>query len=186
MDFITDILALIVSKRPPYSTIFVMLVSLAVSFFSTLLSRRMLDVEKLRRYTRETKEYQSKRIKALRSSDRKLLKYLEDNEAYFKKIQSELTFMRLRPLLYTFIPLMLVFFIMNDYFGTGDSVVAIIPFNLWDNLIIIPLKHIGLLPEIQTAAENAGYFIPSYIGWYVLTSITFGTLIQKIAGLTPD
>ena len=186
MDFLSDLFNLpnaflqIVPNYPPYSSIFVIFASVAVSLLSTLITRRMIDVDKLARYSREAKEFQSLRMKAMRSQDRKLLKKVEDNEDRAKKIQSELMTMRLRPLLYTFLPIIIVFTLMNGYFGARDAIVAIIPFNLWDSLIIIPIQH-----DILKYPWH-GYFVPSYIGWYFFASIVFGAAIQKIAGLSPD
>ena len=57
MDFLADLA--FTFKYPPFSTLFVILVSLGVSTFSTLLSRRLMDVDKLKRYTRETKEFRT-------------------------------------------------------------------------------------------------------------------------------
>ena len=181
MDFIADLLNPF--RFPPYSTICVILVSLGVSTFSTVLSRRLMDVDKLKRYTRETKEYNSMKMKALRSQDRRLLKKIEDNKSRFDKMQKELLSMRMKPMLYTIIPLMVVFFLMNGFFGAQNNMVAIIPFNLPDVLVFIPIAHTHPqnFPLVPT-----NFFIPNYIGWYFLTSITFGSLIQKLAGLTPD
>jgi len=183
MDFLSEIGVLF--KYPPYSTIFVIMVSLGVSTFSTLLSRRLMDVDKLKRYTRETKEYNSLKMKAMRSQDRRLLKKIDDNKSRFDKMQKELFSMRMKPMMYTIIPLMLVFVIMNGYFGANDSIVAIIPYDLWETFVIIPIKHNGLV-DLFSDRIPTGYFVPNYIGWYFFTSITFGSVIQKLAGLTPD
>ncbi|MHA1984180.1 MAG: EMC3/TMCO1 family protein [Candidatus Hodarchaeales archaeon] len=183
MDFLSELG--LIFKSPPYSTIFVIMVSLGVSTFSTLLSRRLMDVDKLKRYTRETKEYNSLKMKGLKSQDRRLLKKIEDNKPRADKMQKELFSMRMKPMMYTIIPLMLVFVLMNGYFGANDSIVAIIPYNLWDTFVIIPIKHTGLNQD-ALALIPSGFFVPNYIGWYFFTSITFGSVIQKLAGLTPD
>ena len=185
MDFVSDFFSIF--KYPPYATVFIILVSLGVSTFSTLLSRRLMDVEKLKRYTRETKEYNSLKMKGLRSQDRRLLKKIEDNKSRFDKMQKELFSMRMKPMLYTMIPLMIVFVLMNGFFGKSDHMVALIPFDLPKVLVIIPIAHPN--PDYFPLVKNAtkyNFFIPNYIGWYFLTSITFGSVIQKLAGLTPD
>lgn len=182
MDFLADLA--FTFKYPPFSTVFVILVSLGVSTFSTLLSRRLMDVDKLKRYTRETKEYNSLKMKAMRSQDRRLQKKIDDNKPRFDKMQKELFSMRMKPMLYTIIPLMAVFVLMNGYFGSNDAIVAVIPFNLWETFVIIPIQHKSLDPTLFDIP--AKFFIPNYIGWYFFTSITFGSVIQKLAGLTPD
>ncbi|KKN31468.1 hypothetical protein LCGC14_0823810, partial [marine sediment metagenome] len=51
------------------------------------------------------------KMKGLRSQDRRLLKKIEDNKPRADKMQKELFSMRMKPMMYTIIPLMLVFFL---------------------------------------------------------------------------
>lgn len=192
MDFVSDLLDIpnlilteIASKYPPWSAVFVVGIALCVSLGTTLLSKSMIDIEKLKKYTKETKEFQKLKMKAVRSQDRRLLKRVEDNESRFNAMQKELMTMRMRPMLYQFIPLIAVFAIMNGFFGSSDAIVAIMPFKLPDVLIFIPIADKGATTSIIRDFQPT-WFIANYIGWYFFSSLTFGSLIQKIAGLTPD
>ncbi|MFW9930687.1 MAG: EMC3/TMCO1 family protein [Candidatus Thorarchaeota archaeon] len=184
MDFLSDTINLL--KIPPYSTLAVIFISLCISIFSTVISRHFIDIDKLKRYTRETKEFNSMKMKAMRSQDRRLQKKVEDNQDRFNKMQKELMSMRLKPSLYTMVPLLAVFILFNTFFGANDAVVAIIPFKLPSSFIIIPLEHVRTAFSQFFPNIPQNFFVPSYIGWYFLTSITFGSVIQKLAGLTPD
>ena len=146
MDFLSDIinlpdqiLSFVAPKTPPGSAIFIILVSLAITVFSVALSRKMMDVNTLKRYTHELREYNTLKMKALRSQDRRLMKKVDDNKDRYTKMQSDLMFMRMKPMLIQMVPLIIVFIIMNNYFSETSSLVAVIPFNLPSSLIFFPI-----------------------------------------------
>lgn len=198
MDFISEllgfpdqILALIAPKTPPGSAIFIIVVSLGVTIFSVAISRKMIDITKLKRYTREIRDYNSLKMKAMRSQDRRLMKKVDDNKDRFTKIQSELMFMRMKPMMIQMLPLLLVFVIMNAYFSASTSLVAVIPFQLPNSLILFPIGESILnlsstSPFYDLTKLGGQIYIPNYIGWYFACSLTFGAVIQKLAGLAPD
>lgn len=204
---VEDFLSLIAPIDPPGSSIFIIMVAIFVTLFSTLVSRRIIDIEKLKRYTRETKEFQSLKMKATRSQDRRILKKVEDNEARNQKMQKELASMRLKPLLYTFVPMIAIFILMSNYFSDASAIVANIPFSLPES-IIFPFGYdcynirndiesgkmsfegitVGYSQVIkQKCIDNPNlHYVPTYIGWYFAGNIVIGAVIQKLAGLTPD
>ena len=135
-DIFQDALsALGIPRDPPGASLFVLLVAFSITVFSTLISRRLLDLDKLKRYTRETKEFQALKLKATKTQDRRILKKVEDNQTRSQKMQRELATMRLKPLMYTFIPLIAVFALMNTYFAASTSIIANVPFSLPESMI---------------------------------------------------
>jgi len=203
--FIEEILNLIAPRDPPGSSIFIIIVAITVTLFSTLVSRRIIDLDKLKRYTKETKDYNSMKLKATRSQDRRLMKKVEDNEKRAQKMQRELATMRIKPLIYTLIPTLLIFVLMNGHFGSIDTIVANIPFSLPENIIFpfgVDCSNIRYdLINGDSAQVLAAYgegtvklctdnpslhYKPTYIGWYFAVNIVIGAVIQKLAGLTPD
>jgi uncharacterized membrane protein (DUF106 family) len=202
-DIFNPFLKPIAPLTPPGSSLFIIVVALLVSMTSTLISRRLIDIDKLKRYTRETKEFQSLRMKALRTQDRRIMKKVEDNTKRVEKMQRELASMRFKPLLITFIPLIVVFIAMNGYYGGGDAIVGNIPFSLPEMLIFFRVGYncTGIQNGVENGdviisditgakrlcAENTNLvYMPTYIGWYFAVNITIGAIIQKLAGLTPD
>lgn len=213
-DFTLPILQLIAPSEPPGSSLFIILVGILVSVISTLVSRRFIDVKKLKSYTKIVKDFQGLRMKAMRTQDRRLLKQVDDEQKTFERVQKELLSMRLKPMMITFIPLILVFISMNSYYGgTGDgdvqAIVGNIPFSLPEQ-ILFRFGHDcesirGNIQEqygsqLTTEQYNNNltkwdrlcwnneelHYVPSYIGWYLATNITIGVVIQKFAGLSPD
>ena len=163
---------------PPLSSIFILIVSFFVSLGSTLVSRYMIDIDRLAVLTRETKKHNKLRMQSMRTADTKLKLKYEKNADKMKKMQSELTMMRMKPLLITMLPLMLFFVILSSFYR-ADRLPAVIPYSLPTDFIL----HIG----DNTYIEGWGnVFVPDYIWWYFGGSITFGSIFQKLAGLQPD
>jgi len=138
-SIINNLLSLIAPHTPPGSSIFIIVVATLTTILSTLISRKFIDVKKLKLYTRKTKEFQKLQRKALRSQDPILKKKVENQKATSQRMQSELMKMRMKPMLFTMIPLLLVFFSLNSYYSNTqtnhESLVANIPFDLPENII---------------------------------------------------
>lgn len=196
---IEEFLNVIAPRDPPGASIFIILVAISVTLFSTLVSRRLIDLDKLKRYTKETKVYNKMKLKATKSQDRRLMKKVEDNEKRAQKMQRELATMRIKPLIYTLVPTLLIFVLMNGHFGSIDSIVANIPFSLPENIIFPfgtdcfnirndPIHGANYAPDIvKLCMDNPSlHYRPTYIGWYFAVNIVIGAVMQKLAGLTPD
>jgi len=119
---ITDV----IPTQPPLSSIFILIVAFFVSLASTLVSRKMIDVDKLRRLTRETKKYQKLRMQMLKTADSKLKLKYERNADRMRKVQSELTMMNLKPLMIMFLPMIIFFIVLSGFysFQTGITYIA--------------------------------------------------------------
>ncbi|MHA1973387.1 MAG: EMC3/TMCO1 family protein [Candidatus Hodarchaeales archaeon] len=183
----TDLIESLVPTSPPWSSLFILVISFIVSLFSTLISRLMIDIDKLERLTKESKKYNKLKMQMLKTADTKLKLKYEKNADRMKKVQSELSMMKLKPIMITFIPLMIFFVVFSSFFQwqidaanqiTGN-IPAVIPFELPEQIILAIGKN-GYV-------EGWGrVFVPQYIWWYFGGSLTFGSILQKLAGLQPD
>ena len=126
-------------------------------------------------------------MKSMRTADSKLKLKYEKNASKMKKMQSELTMMRMKPLLITMLPLMIFFVVFSGIYrptisDAGEvikgSLPAVIPFALPENILL----HIG---DNMYMEGWGNVFVPDYIWWYFGGSITFGSILQKLAGLQP-
>ncbi|PWI49175.1 hypothetical protein CEE45_03285 [Candidatus Heimdallarchaeota archaeon B3_Heim] len=165
-------------EKPPFSSIFILIVSFFVSLGSTLVSRYMIDIERLGTLTRETKKHNKMRMEMMKTADTKLKLKYERNASKMKKMQSELTTMRMKPLLITFLPLMLFFVLLSNIYR-GGAIPAVIPFELPESILL----RIGTYEVVDGWGK---VFRPDYVWWYFGGSITFGSIFQKLAGLQPD
>ena len=71
MDFIT------ILQFPPFSSLFIVLVSIVFSLFSVVLTRRLTDRNRLNSLTEETKKFDSIKIKANKTQNKKLLHFVK-------------------------------------------------------------------------------------------------------------
>ena len=186
MPLLEDIAAAI-PTQPPLSSIFILIVSFFVSLASTLVSRKMIDIDKLRRLTRESKKYNKLRMQMVKTADKKLKLKYEKNADRMKKVQSELTMMNMKPILIMFLPMIIFFLVLSSFyqFEVVDKVVvsgnipAVIPFDLPEVILF----------RIGWNADTEGWghvFVPSYVWWYFGGSLAFGSILRKVTGLQPD
>ena len=145
----------------PVATLVVMLVAVAVSFLNMVINRllvtRICGWEEYKVMRKETSEYQSQLMQAMRAKDTKRVEKLKKKETQIRNMQSKMMkpTMILLPISMSYI--VIWWFFLIPTFG-GDAV-AVVP---------------GLAPT----------GIP-VIYWYMICSFFFGTLASRIAGVTP-
>ncbi|MFX0118469.1 MAG: EMC3/TMCO1 family protein [Promethearchaeota archaeon] len=181
-----------IPTEPPLSSIFILIVAFLVSLTSTLVSRKMIDVDKLRRLTRETKKYQKLRMQMLKTADTKLKLKYDRNADRMRKVQSELTMMNLKPLMIMFLPMILFFVVLSGIYNftvengvlTEGNIPAVIPFALPEYFPFPRFFDLG--KNVKELPGWGNVFIPNYIWWYFGGSLAFGSILRKVAGLQPD
>jgi len=143
----------------PLATIVVMLVAVAVSFLNMGLNRllitRICGWEEYKVMRKETSEYQSQLMQAMRANDKKLVEKLKRKESQIKNMQAKMMKpqMILLPISFSYI-LIWIFFLTPTNF---PNPVAFVP-------------GLGLIPVLY---------------WYMICSFFFGTLASRIVGVTP-
>jgi uncharacterized membrane protein (DUF106 family) len=150
----------------PLATIAIMLTAVAVSFLNMginrLLITRMCGWEEYRVMQKETSEYRSQMMKAMRANDQKLVEKLKKKETQINNMQKKMMKPQtiLIPISFSYIIIWYLFLIPTF----GANPVAFVP---------------GLAPG---AIMSTG--IPVII-WYMICSFFFGTLASRIVGVTP-
>jgi uncharacterized membrane protein (DUF106 family) len=145
----------------PVATLVIMLVAIAISFINMgvnrLLITRMCGWEEYKVMRKETSEYQSQLMRAMRAQDTKLINKLKKKESQIKNMQAKMMKPQavLLPISFSYIIIWYVFLIPTF----GANPVAVVP---------------GIAPE----------GIPVII-WYMICSFFFGTLASRIIGVTP-
>ena len=163
-------------QYPPFSALFIMIVSLSVSTTSNLAMRRFTDMRRLNRYQAEVKQYQEMEKEAKRTQNEKLLKKVKRRKAYIDRIQRESMTTRCKPQLMFLIPFMLIFTILRGFFTYptgGDIIVAILPFNIQ--------KVLPFLDGMLGTATVAGFGM-TYWGFYFLVGLGMSSILQRIMG----
>ena len=164
--------------EPPYATIIILLVSIAMSFMSSLINSRFTPREhreKLRalqsRIAALKREKDDNAKKAKSTGDRKLLKKVRKQEKQLLQLQSQMASLSLRQM--RVLPITMAMFLLVWMFLTGR------------------LLYWSVLPGLFTGAETVAY-LPWISGemnlnlfyWYLLCSFMSGTFFSRIFGLT--
>jgi len=151
----------------PLATIVVMLVAVTVSFLNMginrLLITRMCGWEEYKVMRKETSEYQSQLMQAMRANDQKRVQKLKRKESQIRNMQSKMMKpqMILLPISFSYIVIWYLFLIPTF----GADAVAVVP---------------GIVLNMTTIPNGIPVFI-----WYLLCSFFFGTLASRIIGVTP-
>ena len=145
----------------PAATLVIMLVAITISFINMginrLLITRMCGWEEYKVMRKETSEYQSQLMRAMRAKDTKLINKLKKKESQIKNMQAKMMKPQtvLLPISFSYIIIWYVFLIPTF----GANMVAVVP---------------GIAPE--------GIAV---IIWYMICSFFFGTIASRIIGVTP-
>lgn len=189
LDFIT---------YPLGSTIFVMLLSLTIALFSSFLTKKLVDTEELERKQKLIKKHkdEKKKIIALAETNpkqyRKKKTKWQRKDQFIKNIEHGIGLQRMKPMCITFLPMMIMFIVLNTFFG--KSPVACTPMNANDVPLISEYiwaaTKIEELPPAWTAlvwgeARHIGQFEGwiSFTAWYFLNSFFFNAIINRLLGI---
>ena len=163
----------------------------AVSGFGVMLNllnaairKKMIDQVKWRRIMKETRAFNKERMAAFRSKDQDRINQLNKKSAYMNKLSMELMQMNLRPMMITFVPLILIFYFVLPYLFSYTVAISPISLN------VIPGDFFQLTCTAEQAAdpdhvcetENALFMW----AWYFLSSIAFSGIIMKITKTTME
>ncbi len=155
---------------PPYSVLFLTVLALGISAGTILLNRRLIDYEKMRRNRQIVKEYTELKRKALLSGDKKLERKVEKMTPAYQRAQMEISRASFRPLLYTTIPMLLIFWALRGIYY--EVPVVRLPFE-------IPM--IDMIRKTVFSPDVVGY-----LGYYIMASYFFTLILQRIAGTSLD
>jgi len=162
----------------PYSTIIILLVSLAMAFISSAINRHFFPGEHreklkaLQRQITALKREKADNLKMAKSTDdKKLLKKVRKQEKQILQLQSQMASLSLRQM--RVLPITMIMFLLVWTFLTGR------------------LLYWPVLPGLFTGAETVAY-LPWISGvmnlnlflWYLLCSFLSQTLFSRIFGLT--
>jgi len=164
--------------EPPYATIIILLVSLAMAFISSLINRRFVPKEhreKLRALQRKIaalkKEKDDNRKKAKSTGDKKLLKKVRKQEKQLLQLQSQMASLSLRQM--KALPITMTAFFLVWLLLTGN----ILGLKLFESPFV-GTGPVAYLPWISGVME-LNLFL-----WYLICSFLFGALFSRIFGLT--
>jgi uncharacterized membrane protein (DUF106 family) len=144
----------------PESTLMVTITAIGLSLVTQLVTRRVVDLDAERRMRAEISAFNKEKREATLAKDKAKLEKLKKRELPMRQEQAKVSTARLKVTAITFVPLLLVYYLMASFLGGFSVVVA-----------------------------NSSLPIPYLVGgdgtmalfwWYMLSSFTFSTLLTKL------
>ena len=158
---------------------------IVLNIFNSVVRKKMVDQDKLKRIMKETKGWQKERMSAMRSKDQAKIAELGKKSSYMNKMSMEMMQMNMRPMMITFVPLILIFYLVLPVLFPYTVAISPIPLN------VIPGDMFQLTCTAEQALdaehvcfgkENAIYLW----AWYFLSSIAFSGMIMRITKTSMD
>ncbi|MBN4046207.1 DUF106 domain-containing protein [Nitrosarchaeum koreense] len=152
---------------------------IVLNIFNSIVRKKMVDQDKLKRIMKETKSWQKERMSAMRSKDVARTAELSKKSSYMNKMSMEMMQMNMRPMMITFVPLILIFYLVLPQLFSYTVALSPIPLN------VIPGGMFQLTCTAEQALdsthvcfgkENALYLW----AWYFISSISFSGIIMKL------
>ncbi|MHA1410151.1 MAG: EMC3/TMCO1 family protein [Candidatus Odinarchaeia archaeon] len=167
-----------VIQFPPGSAFFILGIALIAGVITQLITKLITDTEQLKRYTKQTRLHKEAKKKAEEEGNVKKLIQLKRKDKYIQKISTKMAKERLKPLLFTIVPLFILFFILSGFFQTsgGPILVAYTPFSL---------EGIPLIGNLIGKADAIGYGL-YFAFWYIIVNVAFSTVISRAFGTSGE
>ena len=145
----------------PFSTVFILLLAILMTFITSLANRLLTNREKLAEWRKEISEWQKEFNEARKSGDKKQLEKATRKQKQVMQIQSKMFSQQMKVTLIFIVPFFLFWSWLNGVYGA-------IP------VAFLPGWPLG--PEGHAGALTVFY-------WYLICSFAFGTIFTHIMGL---
>ncbi len=175
-------------NQRPQSAAVIAVTAILIAFLSTFITRMVTDVDALKDSMQKVNEWNKRKKQAMATADKKLWLSVKRDEERVKKMQSSMMFKRMKPMLFTTIPFLLIFAILRNAFPTVPGAFsevghyyAWLPFNLDGFPWIGGASWFG-----SETFNGKTYSKASFTIWYFISAFAFGSIISRIFGVTPS
>lgn len=161
-------------STPPMSMFFVLILASITALISAGLTKWLVDTEELERKQRQVKGHEEEKEKIIDLAEvdperyTKQRKRWERKEQMLKKSQQKMSLQRLKPTCITFLPMMIIFGVLNTIFS--GKPIALSP------------MHANDVPLIGNFISAGAVWI-NFTAWYFLCSLGINTLVQRLLKL---
>ncbi len=133
MGLFEDISAFFAVLLQPYSTVpastlFIMVVALGLSLFSTMANRLLVNMRMVRSSMKEIRAFQKEMMRATKANDKQTIARLQKKQQAINKLQAKSSFEQMKVSMVTFGPFLAIWYILNGFFR--NAIVATSPFVL--------------------------------------------------------
>lgn len=145
----------------PDTTFIVSAMALALGIATQILTLRLVDLRAERRMRAEITQYQSDLREAMRAKDKAKEEKLKKKNAQIQQMNAKVSMARLKVTGITFVPFLLLYYLMAGFLGGFSVTVAFSP--------------------IPSSIPIIGGHVPLF-WWYSISSLTFSPMLTKLFG----
>ncbi|WP_456372025.1 EMC3/TMCO1 family protein [Methanocaldococcus sp.] len=178
----------IIKVLPP--AIAILVIAIIVSLIVNIATKLLVDQEKVAKLKKEIQEYQIKMKKMAKNPE--MLEKLQEEQQKYMQMSAELMKMSFKPMIYTWLPIILIFIYLRHVYGFGGVYMELHP--NWNGVVVylpIILSKILLINFwhwLGSLIYKGGFKIVSntalgWLGWYILCSFATSTVLRKIFGI---
>ncbi|MGD2142530.1 MAG: EMC3/TMCO1 family protein [Candidatus Bathyarchaeota archaeon] len=146
-------------QQPPWATLFILGLTLVINIAMSFANRRVMDLEAYRRMMIESARVRKEVMEAMKSGNQRRISKAQNRQQELMKQQQQMSMGRLKLTLYFFIPFILIWTVLRNFFG--NTIIAYMPFKA---------------PFFNTEMSIGN--------WYILCSISINIVLSRIMGLT--
>ena len=144
----------------PFSTVFIFLLAVAISFSTSLANRLLTDPEKSKAQRKEISEWNTELRKAQSSKDKKRVEKLMKKQKQIMQLQSKMMWQSMKVMLLFIVPLFLIWQFLGGVYAA---------------------RPIAYFPGVGSVLPLLN--MSSLFWWYLMCSFLFGTIFSHILGL---
>lgn len=172
------LLTLVSVPNNPYfgAIIGVFLIATLVAFVITVANKLLVDQDRLQFLQGEMKGFQGEMMKAQKSGDPKAMAEMQKKQAKFMELQKEMMFNSFKPMIVTFVPIILIF-----YWMAGNPLINQLYLNLPSfayYVLLVPIFH-----TFYHQSAGIPVMAVEWLGWYILCSFAMSFVWRKLLGL---
>jgi uncharacterized membrane protein (DUF106 family) len=176
---LNPLLTLVSGPNPMFGAIIgVFIIATIVAFVITLANKLLVDQDRLQFLQKEMKDYQQEMMKAQKSGDAEAMAKVQKKQSEFMNIQKEMMFNSFKPMIVTFLPIIIVFYWMaqNPLLSPSHMFVQLPTFAYY--ALLVPLFHM-----FYHQSPGVPIMAIEWLGWYILCSFAMSILFRKFMGL---
>lgn len=148
-----------------FNTALVVLMAVGVNLIYAIGRLKLTDMDKMRRYNSEMKAFRAEMSAAMKENNKQKQEKLKKKQQQMQKMQAEMSMQQLKPSLLFMLPLLGVYYLMQNYLGS--AILAVSPVSI---------------PLIVTTVPS----VMPFFWWYIICSFSFSGIISRLFGLTFD
>jgi len=159
---------------PPLSTISILIIATALGVGTSTINRRFIDVNQLKIFNRESREYFRELREATRSNDKNLKAKLKRKELRINQLRATVFKQQFKAMGVTILPIFLIFALLGGFpllgiKGIYTGVAAYLPFGF---------------SLLGTVTESGITQMP-FVWWYFLCSLAVNLPLSRVFGIAP-